>query len=190
MWGGARWRCCMRGCRTGSGEFRRLLRERPVRGPGRARATTPRTSICGIAANPQHRSLSWMKVWELADIAVELRRARSQLVVFPPAGSPVPTAHEFAVFPTSWSGPDGLRCRSSTATSGGASACGRSASCTRSASVPDLSSWSDAAARARSCSSERPGSSAPRPSSSPRSRPSGRPGGRGRPTVRALRCRG
>ena len=47
--------------------------------------------------------------------------------------------------PTSWSGLDGLRCRSSTATSTGEGASGRSGPPTRNAPVPDLSSWSDAA---------------------------------------------
>jgi hypothetical protein len=54
--------------------------------------------ICGLAMNPRHRSLSWLKVWELADIRVELQASALQVVVFPVGGSPTPSSHECAVF--------------------------------------------------------------------------------------------
>jgi hypothetical protein len=54
--------------------------------------------ICGAARNPRHRSLSWLKVWELVELASEL--GSSLLVVVLRAEGPArrPTAHELAVF--------------------------------------------------------------------------------------------
>ena len=37
--------------------------------------------ICGAARNPRHRSLSWLKVWELVDLAAELGTSRLAIVV-------------------------------------------------------------------------------------------------------------
>jgi hypothetical protein len=78
-------------------EFRRLLRDIPVDGLV-VLGYDAEDQICGLAVNPRHRSLSWLKIWELADIAVELRACSLQVVVFPAGGSPTPTAHECAVF--------------------------------------------------------------------------------------------
>ena len=53
---------------------------------------------CGMAANQQHRALSWMKVWELVGLADELAAHSVTLLVFPAGPAPVPSAHEIAVF--------------------------------------------------------------------------------------------
>jgi hypothetical protein len=54
--------------------------------------------LCGIAANPHHRALSFVKVWELAAILDELE-AGALVVVLMPAGSPrPPTRHEVETF--------------------------------------------------------------------------------------------
>ena len=51
--------------------------------------------VCGVGHNPRHRSLSWLKVWGLVDLAAEIRE---------PRGSPSWSARE--------DGPAALPCTS------------------------------------------------------------------------------
>ena len=55
-------------------------------------------NLCGVAANPRHRALSWVKVWELAALANELEAHSLRVLVFPSGSAPTPSAHELAVF--------------------------------------------------------------------------------------------
>ena len=55
-------------------------------------------TVCGLAVNSQHRALSWVKVWELADLASELQARSLVVAVFPSGPAKTPSAHELAVF--------------------------------------------------------------------------------------------
>jgi hypothetical protein len=78
-------------------ELRRLLEDVPSEGLF-VLGFGPQQEICGIAMSLRHRSLSWIKVWELAEIREELEACFLVVVVFPGGGSPKPTAHERSVF--------------------------------------------------------------------------------------------
>jgi len=54
--------------------------------------------VCGVGRNPRHRSLSWLKVWELVDLAAELGTARLAIVVRPGGRGGRPSGHEVTVF--------------------------------------------------------------------------------------------
>jgi hypothetical protein len=54
--------------------------------------------ICGIAINPHHRALSFIKVWELAALVEELRACALVVAVFPRGGVDAPTEHEVSAF--------------------------------------------------------------------------------------------
>jgi hypothetical protein len=54
--------------------------------------------VCGLARNPRHRSLSWLKVWELVDLAAELGTSRLAIVVRSGGRACRPSVHEVKVF--------------------------------------------------------------------------------------------
>src|SRR4029077_10189772 len=54
--------------------------------------------VCGVGRNPRHRSLSWLKVWELVDLAAEPGSARRAIVVRPGGRAGRPSGHEVTVF--------------------------------------------------------------------------------------------
>jgi hypothetical protein len=54
--------------------------------------------LCGVGINPKHRALSFVKVWELEDLAVELDAWSLVVAVFPRSGPGSPTGHELAAF--------------------------------------------------------------------------------------------
>jgi hypothetical protein len=78
-------------------ELRKLLDDVPVDGLF-VLAFDAGGKICGVAMNLRHRSLSWLKVWELAEIASELDASSLKVVVFPSGRATRPSAHECAVF--------------------------------------------------------------------------------------------
>jgi hypothetical protein len=78
------------------GELRRVLGDAPYRGI--VVVGLDNDGICGVAVNPRHRSLSWVKVWELADLGNEMGACALMVMVFPDGRAPRPSAHEFAVF--------------------------------------------------------------------------------------------
>jgi hypothetical protein len=53
---------------------------------------------CGVAANPRHRSLSWLKIWELADLVAEFGAHELLIGIFPPGPGRPPSQHEIDVF--------------------------------------------------------------------------------------------
>jgi hypothetical protein len=78
-------------------ELRRLFRGGPISGLVVA-GFDEDGKLCGVAVNSEHRALSWVKVWELAELATELGAQALTVFVFPSGPSPTPTAHELAVF--------------------------------------------------------------------------------------------
>jgi len=54
--------------------------------------------MCGVAINPHHRALSFVKVWELAALVDELGACALVIAVFPRGGPDTPTDHEVAAF--------------------------------------------------------------------------------------------
>jgi hypothetical protein len=55
--------------------------------------------ISGVAVNPRHRALSFVKVWELGALADELDACALVVAVFPSRGGcDVPTEHERTAF--------------------------------------------------------------------------------------------
>lgn len=54
--------------------------------------------LTGVAVNPRHRALSWMKVWELADLAAELEAVALIAGVLAGPRVRVPSEHELASF--------------------------------------------------------------------------------------------
>ena len=54
--------------------------------------------LCGVGLNPRHRGLSWVKVWELADLAAELDACALVVGLFPSGVSRVPSQHEVDSF--------------------------------------------------------------------------------------------
>jgi hypothetical protein len=54
--------------------------------------------ICGVAVNSEHRSLSFVKAWELSNLAIELDAARLIVVVFPNGRARRPSEFEVAAF--------------------------------------------------------------------------------------------
>jgi hypothetical protein len=53
---------------------------------------------CGVGANPRHRALSFVKVWELSALAAELEACSLVIGLFPPGPVRAPTAHEVGAF--------------------------------------------------------------------------------------------
>ncbi len=54
--------------------------------------------LCGVGLNPRHRALSWVKVWELAELAAEFDACALILGQFPSGVSRVPSQHEVESF--------------------------------------------------------------------------------------------
>jgi hypothetical protein len=54
--------------------------------------------ICGVAVNPRHRALSFVKVWELSALAEELEASSLVVALFPSGGADVPSDHEVSSF--------------------------------------------------------------------------------------------
>jgi hypothetical protein len=54
--------------------------------------------VCGVAINPHHRALSFMKVWELEALLQELDACSLVVALFPPGPVRGPTAHEVEAF--------------------------------------------------------------------------------------------
>jgi hypothetical protein len=54
--------------------------------------------MCGVAINPHHRALSFIKVWELAALVEELNACALVVAVFPRGGGDAPTEHEVSAF--------------------------------------------------------------------------------------------
>lgn len=54
--------------------------------------------LCGVGLNPRHRALSWVKVWELADLAAELGACALVVGLFPSGRSRAPSEHEIGAF--------------------------------------------------------------------------------------------
>ena len=82
-------------------EFARELRRAIVDAPRRGLVVAgfgASGRICGIAVNPRHDSLSWVKVWELRDLAAELNASSLLIALFPIGQARRPSAHELAVF--------------------------------------------------------------------------------------------
>jgi len=57
-----------------------------------------RRQLCGVAINPHHRALSFMKVWELEALVQELEACSIVVGLFPAGPVRAPTAHEIAAF--------------------------------------------------------------------------------------------
>jgi len=54
--------------------------------------------LCGVGLNPRHRALSWVKVWELADLAAEFDACALVVGLFPRGVSRAPSQHEVESF--------------------------------------------------------------------------------------------
>ena len=54
--------------------------------------------VCGVAVNPRHRALSFVKVWELEALAQELEACSLVVALFPPGGADAPSDHEVSAF--------------------------------------------------------------------------------------------
>jgi hypothetical protein len=54
--------------------------------------------LCGVAVNPRHRALTFVKVWELRALAEELEASALVVAVFPRGAGVEPSAHERWVF--------------------------------------------------------------------------------------------
>ena len=54
--------------------------------------------LCGVGLNPRHRALSWVKVWELAELAAEFDVCVLVVGLFPPGVSRAPSWHEVDAF--------------------------------------------------------------------------------------------
>jgi hypothetical protein len=78
-------------------EVERLVGDGPVQGLVVA-GYDHNGRLCGVAMSPQHRALSWIKVWELDALATELGACSLAVLVFPIGPALTPTAHELAVF--------------------------------------------------------------------------------------------
>src|SRR6478736_3965550 len=52
----------------------------------------------GVAVNSRHRAVTWLKVWELADLAAELGASALLLGLFAGGPSRPPSQHEIDVF--------------------------------------------------------------------------------------------
>jgi hypothetical protein len=57
-----------------------------------------RRQLCGVAINPHHRALSFMKVWELEALLQELEACSLVVGLFPSGPVRTPTAHEIEAF--------------------------------------------------------------------------------------------
>jgi hypothetical protein len=54
--------------------------------------------LSGVAVNPRHRALSFVKVWELAALAEELEACELVVVLVPGGPARAPTRHEIDAF--------------------------------------------------------------------------------------------
>jgi hypothetical protein len=58
----------------------------------------PNGRCSGVAVNPHHRALSFVKVWELEALALEIDAHVLVVAVFPRRDGAVPTDHEVGAF--------------------------------------------------------------------------------------------
>jgi hypothetical protein len=93
----ATWRAKIRGSQELIDELRRVFPDRPLEGMVVVGYGTD-GRICGMAVTPEHRALSWVKVWELVGLADGLAAHSIVVFVFPTGRAPAPSAHELAVF--------------------------------------------------------------------------------------------
>jgi len=54
--------------------------------------------VCGVALNPRHRALSFVKVWELSALAEELDASALVVALVPEGRARPPTPHEVEAF--------------------------------------------------------------------------------------------
>jgi hypothetical protein len=54
--------------------------------------------LCGVGLNPNHRALSFVKVWELQDLAAELDACALVIGLFPSGPVRAPSRHELDAF--------------------------------------------------------------------------------------------
>lgn len=54
--------------------------------------------LCGAGVNPHHRALSFVKVWELEDLAIELDACALVIGLFPSGPERAPSRHELDAF--------------------------------------------------------------------------------------------
>jgi hypothetical protein len=54
--------------------------------------------VCGVALNPRHRALSFVKVWELSALAEELEASALVVALFRGGPARAPTPHEIDAF--------------------------------------------------------------------------------------------
>ena len=54
--------------------------------------------LCGVGLNERHRGLSWVKVWELVDLAAELEACALVIGLFPTGRSRAPSDYEVRAF--------------------------------------------------------------------------------------------
>ncbi len=54
--------------------------------------------VTGVGTNDRHRSLSWVKVWELAELARQLEAHALLVGAFPRGPGRAPSVHEIAAF--------------------------------------------------------------------------------------------
>lgn len=54
--------------------------------------------LCGVGLNPRHGALTWIKAWELADLAAELGACALVIGLFPSGRFRAPSEHEIATF--------------------------------------------------------------------------------------------
>jgi hypothetical protein len=54
--------------------------------------------LCGVGANPHHRALSFVKVWELEALGAELGAHALVIGLFPSGPVRPPSSHELAAF--------------------------------------------------------------------------------------------
>ena len=54
--------------------------------------------MCGVAVNPRHGALSFVKVWELSVLAEELEASSLVVALFPTGGADAPSGHEVSAF--------------------------------------------------------------------------------------------
>ena len=54
--------------------------------------------MCGVAVNPRHGALSFVKVWELSALADELEASSLVVALFPNGGADAPSEHEVSAF--------------------------------------------------------------------------------------------
>jgi DNA repair protein RadC len=54
--------------------------------------------LCGVGINRRHRALTWVKAWELVDLAAEFGACALVVGLFPSGRSRAPSEHEIGAF--------------------------------------------------------------------------------------------